>query len=236
MRKLVGDSSISYHRVHLIDSMALLLDNSLRKLSISHGHFPSPNSAGIGCVSELRVGTLASPLRHSLVAKIPRHQSGNYLQGLTSVGSSSNHNGRKIMIAADSSRSASSPTLASDASGMEDSELPSSPSPGLKLILDNQREWMWRGIRINYSKVEPQGQGDAAIAKPAVVLVHGFGASIGHWRRYGDPGSNHAKQSCQCTVLNRKKSRRSKLCILCRTTGLMPQIVAAHTGLLLLTV
>ena len=175
--------------------MALLLDNSLRKLSISHGHFPSPNSAGIGGVSELRVGTLASPLRHSLVAKIPRHQSGNYLQGLTSVGSSSNHNGRKIMIAADSSRSASS--------GMR--KLPSSPSPGLKLILDNQREWMWRGIRINYSKVEPQGQGDAAIAKPAVVLVHGFGASIGHWRRYGDPGSNHAKKSCQCTVLNRKK-------------------------------
>ncbi|MFO8038880.1 MAG: alpha/beta fold hydrolase [Sodalinema sp.] len=35
--------------------------------------------------------------------------------------------------------------------------------------------WLWRGFRICYSR-----QGDAG---PAIVLVHGFGASMGHWRK-----------------------------------------------------
>jgi pimeloyl-ACP methyl ester carboxylesterase len=35
--------------------------------------------------------------------------------------------------------------------------------------------WIWRGFRICYSQ-----QGDAG---PAIVLVHGFGASMGHWRK-----------------------------------------------------
>ena len=35
--------------------------------------------------------------------------------------------------------------------------------------------WTWRGFRICYSQ-----QGDAG---PAIVLVHGFGASMGHWRK-----------------------------------------------------
>jgi pimeloyl-ACP methyl ester carboxylesterase len=35
--------------------------------------------------------------------------------------------------------------------------------------------WLWQGFSITY-----QAQGDAG---PAVVLVHGFGASLGHWRK-----------------------------------------------------
>lgn len=37
------------------------------------------------------------------------------------------------------------------------------------------RFWSWRGFRICY-----QQQGDTG---PAIVLIHGFGASIGHWRK-----------------------------------------------------
>jgi len=36
--------------------------------------------------------------------------------------------------------------------------------------------WIWRGHRIAWTR---QGPPDAS---PAVVLIHGFGASIGHWR------------------------------------------------------
>lgn len=35
--------------------------------------------------------------------------------------------------------------------------------------------WQWRGQAINYQQV-----GDAG---PALVLIHGFGASVGHWRK-----------------------------------------------------
>ena len=34
--------------------------------------------------------------------------------------------------------------------------------------------WTWRGMRVNYLA---RGQG------PPVLLVHGFGASVAHWRR-----------------------------------------------------
>lgn len=47
-------------------------------------------------------------------------------------------------------------------------------SPELKAIYGTQREWTWRGYSIAYTV---QGNG------PPVLLVHGFGASIGHWRR-----------------------------------------------------
>ena len=167
--------------------MALLVGGSLRAVSISHApaFIPSHNSARTAGGPELRVGTPATSLRRSLAAKLSDHRSRTARHGLPSGGSYGYHNGKRIVIAADSSPSASTPVLASDASGTEESESPASPSSGLKLILDNQREWIWRGIRINYSKVEPQGQSDVDVAKPAVVLVHGFGASIGHWRRYG---------------------------------------------------
>ncbi|KAK1301101.1 hypothetical protein QJS10_CPB13g01052 [Acorus calamus] len=43
------------------------------------------------------------------------------------------------------------------------------------LIKERCKSWMWRGYRINYLAVEGEGR--------PVLLVHGFGASIGHWRR-----------------------------------------------------
>ena len=48
-------------------------------------------------------------------------------------------------------------------------------SDELKAIYATGREWKWRGYSIFYTV---QGSG------PPVLLVHGFGASIGHWRRY----------------------------------------------------
>ena len=36
--------------------------------------------------------------------------------------------------------------------------------------------WIWRGHRIAWTR------GGAADAPQAVVLIHGFGASLGHWR------------------------------------------------------
>ncbi|KAG0590779.1 hypothetical protein KC19_1G126000 [Ceratodon purpureus] len=44
----------------------------------------------------------------------------------------------------------------------------------LEAIYATKREWAWRGYSIAYTV---QGSG------PPVLLVHGFGASIGHWRR-----------------------------------------------------
>jgi pimeloyl-ACP methyl ester carboxylesterase len=48
------------------------------------------------------------------------------------------------------------------------------PKPGL--ALPEQEFWHWRGHRIAWAR---RGQASAPIA---VVLIHGFGASIGHWR------------------------------------------------------
>ncbi|KAL8482491.1 hypothetical protein ACS0TY_028605 [Phlomoides rotata] len=44
------------------------------------------------------------------------------------------------------------------------------------------KRWVWRGYNINYF-VYPEENGDAATMKPPLLLVHGFGASIAHWRR-----------------------------------------------------
>ncbi|KVH87917.1 pheophytinase, chloroplastic [Cynara cardunculus var. scolymus] len=47
-------------------------------------------------------------------------------------------------------------------------------------IKDICSKWDWRGYTINYLKYE----GDNGYkSNPPVLLVHGFGASIGHWRR-----------------------------------------------------
>lgn len=44
------------------------------------------------------------------------------------------------------------------------------------------KKWEWRGYAINYF-VYPEINGEAANANPPLLLVHGFGASIAHWRR-----------------------------------------------------
>lgn len=41
-------------------------------------------------------------------------------------------------------------------------------------LAQTQQTWLWRGHRIQYTDV---GSG------PALILVHGFGAAIGHWRK-----------------------------------------------------
>lgn len=43
----------------------------------------------------------------------------------------------------------------------------------------NQRDWIWRGWRTRYTYVRSQ----LATDNPPLLLVHGFGASIGHWRQ-----------------------------------------------------
>ncbi|GBF80646.1 hypothetical protein AsFPU1_2050 [Aphanothece sacrum FPU1] len=50
--------------------------------------------------------------------------------------------------------------------------------------------WMWRGFPIAY-----QNQGDTG---PAVVLVHGFGASWGHWRK----NLPVLGQTCRCYAID----------------------------------
>lgn len=45
------------------------------------------------------------------------------------------------------------------------------------------KKWEWKGYAINYF-VYPEISGDAAAdVNPPLLLVHGFGASIAHWRR-----------------------------------------------------
>ena len=44
------------------------------------------------------------------------------------------------------------------------------------------RFWTWRGYRIGYCAEGIEKQGSEP-DKPAIVLIHGFGASVGHWRK-----------------------------------------------------
>ncbi|KAF8410953.1 hypothetical protein HHK36_003490 [Tetracentron sinense] len=45
------------------------------------------------------------------------------------------------------------------------------------------RTWQWRGHSINYLLHCPGGDGGDPSSSPPLLLVHGFGASIAHWRR-----------------------------------------------------
>ena len=46
--------------------------------------------------------------------------------------------------------------------------------------IGQSREWFWRGWRVHYSFERPDNYEDRN--RPPLLLIHGFGAGIGHWR------------------------------------------------------
>ena len=46
--------------------------------------------------------------------------------------------------------------------------------------IGNQRDWVWRGWQTRYSYIRAKQKMNAA--EPPVIFIHGFGASIEHWR------------------------------------------------------
>lgn len=47
--------------------------------------------------------------------------------------------------------------------------------------LGNQRDWLWRGWQVRYTFLRPP-RGAGLSGQLPLLLLHGFGASIGHWR------------------------------------------------------
>lgn len=45
------------------------------------------------------------------------------------------------------------------------------------------QSWQWQGFTIGYKQAEPQQSEPQQRSAPAVVLIHGFGASSIHWRK-----------------------------------------------------
>lgn len=49
-----------------------------------------------------------------------------------------------------------------------------------KLEIGRQRDWVWRGWQIRYTYLRPKQP--QAQKNPPLILLHGFGAAIAHWR------------------------------------------------------
>jgi len=54
------------------------------------------------------------------------------------------------------------------------------PSVSWQQRVGNQRDWVWQGWQTRYTYIRPP-QSYSTLAPP-VLLLHGFGTSIGHWR------------------------------------------------------
>lgn len=52
---------------------------------------------------------------------------------------------------------------------------------GFREIQEKCSKWQWKGHTISYLVVHPP---QARSSNPPLLLVHGFGASIAHWRRF----------------------------------------------------
>lgn len=50
-----------------------------------------------------------------------------------------------------------------------------------KTSMDNQRDWVWRGWQIRYLYTRSSAENEHLY--PPVLLIHGFGAAIAHWRK-----------------------------------------------------
>ena len=46
----------------------------------------------------------------------------------------------------------------------------------------NQRDWVWRGWQTRYIYMRPRSQQVPCASAQPFLLLHGFGASVGHWR------------------------------------------------------
>ena len=46
--------------------------------------------------------------------------------------------------------------------------------------IGNQRDWVWRGWQIRYTFMRSESELEQV--NPPVILIHGFGAAIEHWR------------------------------------------------------
>ncbi|MGL5508470.1 MAG: alpha/beta fold hydrolase, partial [Microcoleaceae cyanobacterium] len=53
----------------------------------------------------------------------------------------------------------------------------------------SQRDWIWRGWQIRYTY--QRSQSVSPVASAPLILLHGFGASIGHWRKNIEALSQH---------------------------------------------
>jgi len=49
-----------------------------------------------------------------------------------------------------------------------------------ELDLGRQRDWVWRGWQIRYTYLRPKQANSQG--NPPLILIHGFGAAIAHWR------------------------------------------------------